>query len=66
MEFRVLEEEEFRLFLDQHQEKTFLQTPEIAHLRERSGWKKHYVGVFESGKLIAASMMLSKGTHFGK
>jgi len=68
MEFRVLEEEEFRLFLDQHQEqeKTFLQTPEIAHLREKSGWKKHYVGVFESGKLIAASMMLSKGTHFGK
>lgn len=66
MEFRILEEEEFRLFLDQHQEKTFLQTPEIAYLREKSGWKKHYVGVFESGKLIAASMMLSKGTHFGK
>ncbi len=66
MEFCVLEEEEFRAYLNQHPLKTFLQTPEIAHLREKSGWKKHYVGVKEHEKIVAASMMLSKQTHFGK
>jgi len=66
MEFKTLTEEEFRLFLDKHPQKTFLQTPEIAKLREKSGWKKHYVGVFDNEVLVSATMMISKNTHFGK
>lgn len=66
MIFRSLTEDEFRVFLDSHPLKTFLQTPEIAHLRESSGWKKHYVGVEDENGLIAATMMVSRKHRFGQ
>lgn len=65
MIFRTLTEDEFRYFLDKHPLKTFLQTPEIAQLRESIGWKKHYVGVEEGNKLVAGTMMVSRKNRFG-
>lgn len=61
-----LTETEFRNFLDHHPLKTFLQTPEIAHLREKSGWKIYYVGLKENNTILAATMMLSSGKFFKK
>ena len=45
MEFCTLTEKEFRSFLEKSPERTFLQTPEIGKLREKSGWKVEYLGV---------------------
>ena len=52
MKFERLEEEEFRTFLDQHPLKTFLQTPEMARVREKMGFETYYVGVKENDKII--------------
>lgn len=65
MKFERLEEEEFRTFLDQHPLKTFLQTPEMARVREKMGFETYYVGVKENDKIIAATMMGRKKAHFG-
>lgn len=66
MKFCQLKEQEFREFLNSHPQKTFLQTPEIAQIREKSGWKKYYVGVKENDTIICATMMLSAGNFFRK
>ncbi len=66
MKFCQLKEQEFREFLNNHPQKTFLQTPEIAQIREKSGWKKYYVGVKENDTIICATMMLSAGNFFRK
>ncbi len=66
MKFDNLEEEEFRNFLKTSNERTFLQTPEIGKLREKSGWTIHYVGVRKEDKIIAAAMLVSRKAHFGK
>jgi lipid II:glycine glycyltransferase (peptidoglycan interpeptide bridge formation enzyme) len=54
-----LNEEEFRLFLDKHSQKTFLQTPEIANLRNKNGWDVYYLGLKENNQLVAATMIVS-------
>ena len=66
MEFCTLEEEEFIKFSETSDEKTFMQTKETAEVREKNGWKKHYVGVKENSKIIAGAMLVSKKTYFGK
>lgn len=65
MEFCILNEKEFRKFLDKSSMRTFLQTPEIGKLREKSGWTIHYLGVKKEKKVIAASMFVSITRHFG-
>ena len=66
MTFTILKEKEFKKFLDNSNEKTFLQTPSIAHLREKEGWTPYYLGVKENNKIICATMIVSKKRHFGK
>ena len=66
MNFCELTEEQFRTFLNHHPLKSFLQTPEIAQLREKNGWKKYYVGLKEHNKIVAATMMLSSGNFLVK
>jgi lipid II:glycine glycyltransferase (peptidoglycan interpeptide bridge formation enzyme) len=65
MEFCILTEKEFRKYLEKSPERTFLQTPEIGKLREKSGWTIHYLGVKKDKKIIAASMFVSITRHFG-
>ncbi|MBR4618995.1 MAG: peptidoglycan bridge formation glycyltransferase FemA/FemB family protein [Bacilli bacterium] len=65
MEFCILKEDEFRNFLNTSEQKTFLQTPEIGKLREKSGWTVHYLGVKKDKKTIAAAMFVSITRHFG-
>lgn len=66
MNFVTLEEPEFRDFTEQCPYKSFMQTPEIAHLREASGWVPYYFGTKESGQLVAATMAIAKPTFLGK
>lgn len=66
MKLYELTEQEFREFLNTHPLKSFLQTPEIAKIKEKEGWKKYYVGLKENGKILCATMMLSAGNFFGK
>lgn len=66
MKLETIKEEEFRIFLNNHPQKTFMQTPEIGKLREKNGWKVVYLGMRDNHKLIAATMLLSKKRYFGK
>lgn len=66
MKFKVIDEDTFRSFLDSHCQKSFLQTPEIGKLRQKSGWEVYYVAVFEDKKIIAASMLVSRNAHFNQ
>jgi len=65
MQFVALNEKEFVDFVANHPDKSFFQTPEIATIREKNGWKSHYVGVKEGNKILAATMMVSKVTFAG-
>ena len=66
MDFLELTEEEFRNYLNKSEERTFLQTPEIGKLREKSGWTVSYLGVKNNGEVVAAAMFTSITRHFGK
>ena len=66
MKFVKLDEQQFRFFLDQHPQRTFLQTPEIGLLRQKNNWDIHYLGVENDGVIVAASMFLSKKNFLGK
>ena len=66
MKFVTLEKETFRKFADNHQNKSFYQTPEIAELRESNGWMPYYFGVEDNEKLIAASLVVAKPAFLGK
>lgn len=65
MEFTELTEKEFREFSSTHSLKSFMQTPEMAKMREKNGYKPYYVGVKKENEIIAATMMGSRRTHFG-
>ena len=60
MIFTTLTEEEFTPFYLNHPLKTFLQSPDIASLRKKSGWDVDFVGVKKDNVIIAATMLLSK------
>ena len=66
MKFCELEENEYRNFLDKSPQRTFMQTPEMGKIREKSGWNVVYLGVKEDGKIVAASMFTFVARHFGK
>ena len=66
MEFVTLSEKEFRQFADKQPDKSFFQTPEIAHLRQQNGWVPYYFGVKQNRKIVAATMVVAKPTFLGK
>ena len=66
MIFTTITESEFRKFADQSPYKSFMQTPEIAKLRERSGWTVYYFAVKEGDQILAATMAVAKPTFLGK
>lgn len=66
MKFISLTPDEFRKFANHHPNKSFMQTPEIAALRAQDGWEVHYVGVEDSDKTIAATMLVGKTTFLGQ
>lgn len=66
MEFVQIKEDEYRKFWENHPLKTFISAPEIAKLREKSGWKSYFVGLKDKNKLVAATLLVSHKRHFNK
>lgn len=66
MDFVTLTSEEFRKFAASSPYKSFMQTPEIARMREQNGWTVYYFGVKDKGELVAATMAVAKPTFLGK
>ncbi len=66
MVFKALNEDEFRSFIKDNPYASFMQTPELAHLKEKYGSKVHYVGVLEDNKILAASLLLEDTTILKK
>lgn len=65
MNFKKLTEKEFKEFSSNYSEASFMQTVELAHLKEDYLKSKvHYVGVEKGKKLVAASMILEDQTIF--
>lgn len=66
MKLYELTEEEFRNFLNNHPLKTFLQTPEMASLKEKKGWEKYYVGLKKNDEIVGATMMVAHNSFMHK
>lgn len=66
MKFEVISESDFRAFAKTSPYKSFMQTPEIANLREQNGWTPYYFVVKQDEKILAATMAVAKPTFLGK
>lgn len=66
MIFTELNKQEFKKYLNNHELKSFLQTPEMAALKVKSGCEEYYVGIKEKNKILCATMMYSYKTKMGK
>ena len=58
MKFCVLTADEYRAFIKENPQASFMQTVELSELKKESGSKIHFVGVKENGVIIAGSMIL--------
>ena len=66
MNFITITDAEFREFALKSPYKSFMQTPEIAKLREANGWTAYYFAVTEGDEIKAATMAVAKPTFLGK
>ena len=66
MKFVQLTSAEFSKYAAKSPYKSFLQTTEIAELREKNGWTAYYFGIEKDNKIIAAAMLVSRPTFLGK
>lgn len=61
MKFEILNETEYKNFLDTSDQKTFLQTPNIGKMRNLDGWDYVFLGVKnDKNEVVAATMLLSR------
>ena len=66
MIFTEITPAEFTKFASKSPYKSFMQTEEIAKLREQNGWVSYYFAVKENDQIKAASMLVAKPTFLGK
>lgn len=66
MKFVELTEKEYKNFLDNHEQKTFLHTPNIGKMRHIDGWDYIFLGVKSKNKIIGATILLSRKEFLGK
>ena len=67
MKFEILSEDEYNNFFDNHEQKTFLNSPNIGKIRKLEGWSYEFVGVKDvDNKIIGATMLLSRKEFLGK
>ena len=66
MVFVEIKEKEYAKYWETHPLKTFLSSPDIGKLREKSNWTVNYVAVKDKNKIIGAAMLLSITRRFGK
>ena len=66
MKFEILNEVEFTEFANNHEMGSFHQNVAWGELKGFTGWKTHLVGVKNDGKIVAATLILSKMTPIKK
>ena len=66
MKFVEITADEFRAYAESSPYQSFMQTPEIATLREKDGWQPIYLAVKEKDQIKAATLLLKKPTFLGK
>lgn len=66
MKFVELTEKEYKKFLDNHEQKTFLHSPNIGKMRHVDGWNYIFLGIKDNSKIIGATMLLSRKEFLGK
>lgn len=67
MKFCVLNEEEYRKFLNNNSMASFMQTVELSNLKKDLGSKVHFVGIKnEKDEILAGSMILEDSTILNK
>lgn len=66
MNFTTITADEFRAFAATSPYKSFMQTPEIAKLREKNGWTAYYFAATEDDEIKAATVAVAKPTFLGK
>jgi peptidoglycan pentaglycine glycine transferase (the second and third glycine) len=67
MKFEILSEDEYNNFFDNHEQKTFLNSPNIGKIRKLEGWNYEFVGVKDvDNKIIGVTMLLSRKEFLGK
>ncbi len=64
MEFTTITKEEFQNFEKEYHNNCYLQSVQIADLREKNGWKAHFLGVKKNKKILAATILLSRKRRF--
>lgn len=60
MNLTELDKQEFELFSENNQQALFFQTPYWIEIKEKNNWSGKIVGFKESGKIIAATVLLFK------
>lgn len=66
MEFCILSQEEYRAFYQGCAQASFMQSVELARLKEEYGSKPHFVGVRRDGAVVAAAMVLEDRSVLGQ
>ena len=66
LQFVEITPEEFRKFAEKSPYQSFMQTPEIAKLRETDGWTAHYLAAKAGNNIKAATLLVSKPNFLGK
>ena len=66
MIFRELTEQEFDIYSKNCPQKSYVQSVEMAKLKQQQGNNTYFVGVLEKDEIVAATMMFSIKTHFNK
>ena len=66
MKFVEITEEEYTKYWEKSDQKSFLSSPKISKLREKTNWETFYLGVKEKNKLLGAVMLLSHKRRFNK
>ena len=66
MKLEKIEDKEFDKFAINHKYGTFMQNSFWGKIKSKNGWDYEIVGSKEKGKLVAATLLLSKKTPIGK
>ena len=66
MKFVEITPDEFQDFAAKSPYKSFMQTTEIATLREKNGWTPYFLAATDNNTIKAATLLLAKPTFLGK
>lgn len=66
MKFGIITKEEYDAFWNNYYRKSFINTSQMANVKEKENYKVYYLGLKKNNELIGASILVSIKSHFGK